>query len=977
MKTLRVLAGIGALCVACFLVLCTIKNDNGSLAPTGPTSPSGPGATIAPYLMVVPDSLYVGLKETLAVTVTVMTDSIHNDPLANARVICTPSDGWVSAETLYTSAKGRAVFKMMDTAKAVVNLLFTCGQSTTTLSIEVTNTPDKIEKAFLIIPSRAILKADGADNTTINVTLKDENNNPIVGQCIQFISSAGMIMGSSTGCSGSGQSATNSQGVAEAVLTSANVNDTAFVTAYLVSDKTKNAQTKVVFSGVSIALHDDSTSLKLSGQTTITAVLTNGSNAPIPYAPIQFILGNGTASNLSIVSKDTVTGTSGNAQCVIKGKASGKDSVRVSAAGAMSATMIIVTDLTLSISLDNMTLPPDPTKSSLLHAMLSSYNGSPLAGKTIQIKRSYKQINGADTSDYLSATTDSAGKCAIAIFALSYECVMTLEVTAFNSATDLAVATTSLSIVSTRALVATAVPPVLNADGMSQSVITVQEKNSINNPIVGDSILFTTNAGLITGVGITDNNGNAITTLTSDRRNTTATIRATMAKDLTKFITIQVQFSGVQLTATANPLIINANGNDSSTISMSLVDGANNPIAGDTITFLPLPAKTFISMPNSLTNALGNGICKVYGMGSGTDTITLEAAGASANVVIQYASNHIIIGFDPNNPSTCIANGTDITHLLIKYLQGDATTPIGNATINVSMSLGSISSTSYFAQQYTLTPSNNGTIPINITNPAFPDSATVFVYAVTSSEATSATFKFYFKSLPVANIVLTATPSMVALNGDKSVLTAIAFDAKGNRVASEQVSFNLIAGPGTGEYIDPPVVATTVDGIATANFVSGSTMSKFRGVGIVASSINGIKSDSVYLTIAGPPFAIALGTNVISPCPRSPNVDTAVLIDNNDGMWGLRVGALVGDANGNPVADGTPVNYSLKCTNPNVLILIPRTITTSQGGAGTVLTYPQSFANVPTIGVIVYAECQGLLDSLIIQPLPAAGCPAP
>ena len=93
-------------------------------------------------------------------------------------------------------------------------------------------------------------------------------------------------------------------------------------------------------------------------------------------------------------------------------------------------------------------------------------------------------------------------------------------------------------------------------------------------------------------------------------------------------------------------------------------------------------------------------------------------------------------------------------------------------------------------------------------------------------------------------------------------------------------------------------------------------------------------------------------------------------------MWGLNVGALVGDANGNPVADGTPVNYSLKCTNPNVLILIPKTITTSQGGAGTVLTYPQSYANVPTIGVKVYAECQGLLDSITIQPLPAAGCPA-
>ena len=336
-KTLRVLAGISALCVACFLVLCTIKNDNGSLAPTGPTNPTGPTTNGAQGLMVVPDSEYIGIGETLSIAITVLSDTIRNTPLANALVYAASSRGWISAESLHTNANGRATLKIMDTTKSTINLVVLSGQIEQTLSIQVTNTPDLTQKRFLIIPSRAVLKADGMDTTTISVIAKDQNNNPIAGQCVQFISSAGMIMGTKGICSGTGQSATNDQGVAQAILTSANANDTAFITAYFVSNKTKNAQTKVAFSGVSIAIHDDSITLKSSGQTTITAVLTNGSNTPIPYAPIQFILGNGTASNLSIVSRDTVTGASGSAQCVIKGKTTGMDSVRVSAAGAVSA----------------------------------------------------------------------------------------------------------------------------------------------------------------------------------------------------------------------------------------------------------------------------------------------------------------------------------------------------------------------------------------------------------------------------------------------------------------------------------------------------------------------------------------------------------------------------------------------------------------------------------------------------------------
>jgi len=909
-KTLRILAGIGAVCASCSLILCTIKDDNGSLAPVGPGTSTPGTATIAPFIMPVPDSTYIGIGDSLSITVTVYADSISNQPLSNARVTCNKSAGFISDDTLITNKSGRVVFKIMDTVKTKVNLTFTCGLSQATLSIDVTDSPDKIQKRMLIAPVRAILKADGVDNTTINVTLKDENNNPVNGQCVQFITSSGLIMGNGSTCAGSGQSATDTRGVARAVLTSAQINDTAYITAYLVSDRTKIAQTRVVFSGVSILLTADSTNLKPSSQTKITAVLVDGSNEPIPYTPIYIRLGKDSISNLSIISKDTATGPQGNAQCTVKGNVTGSDSIRFEAAGATASIRINVTDLSLVVTLDDKILQAQDTKSTMLHAVFSNSGGAPLAEKTVQVKRSYKQADGNDTIDYMFAKTDSVGKCAVTIFALPYECIMTLEVTAFNTTTDLASATATLSFMSTRTMVAAAVPPVIQADGTSQSQITVQVKNESNNPMVGDQILFATDAGMVTALATTNSDGKAVAFLTSDRRNTIARVKATLGKDPTKFIYTTVEFSGVALTAGANPPSINANGKDSSTISINLVDGAKNPIVGEPINFSKNQDSTFIFKSDSVTDNRGNAICKVYGKGIGTDTIRIQAAGASTKVAISYSSNYLSVdtaGYQP-----CIANGKDSTAIRIRYFYGDKATPIPNATINVGITLGTINHDTVFAKQFTLTPADNGQIVFWLKNPDFANMSTIFVYAKSPTEVTAATFQLYFRSTVVRRIVLTGTPSVIAANGSKAKLTAIAYDSLGNRVRDEQLTFNMFAGPGGGEYLDPPMVITGADGTASTNFVSGSAPSTFRGVGLVVSDISGIKSDSVFVTIAGPPVNVALGVNLLKG------------YDYKDGTFGLPCAAIITDINGNPIADGTQVTFSLMVTGYPYYVVRPR-----------------------------------------------------
>lgn len=908
MKPARTISRIAVVLALSVLFVCTIKNDNGALAPTGPNTPQGPGTQTPPtppVLIVTPDSTYVGVRETLKVAISVMKDSALTKPYPNIRVICSTSAGWVSPETLFTDAKGRAIVKVYDTTKTRVDLHVACGNVEQTVHIDITDTPEKIQKQIQIAPAKAILKADGKDQTAVVVTLMDENHNPVVGQCIQFMTSSGLIVGGGK-CANSGQSATDDLGKAAAVLTSANVNDTAYVTAFLAADRSRSVQTKVVFAGVNILLSADSTNLKPGRQAVLTAYLLNGSGEPIPYSPIFFFFGKDSSSNLTFISKDTVTGPQGNAQCIVQGKTIGTDSVRVSAAGAASSLRLNVTDLSLTVLLDDRVLQARESKSTVLHVTFSNNSGAALASKAVQVKRTYQLQNGKDTSDFILSQTDAQGKCAITIAALPYECTMTLEVTAFNTTTDLASASTSLSFITTRTMTINAIPAVIQADGTSYSTITVQVKNEDNNPMVGDKVTFTTDAGLVTASATTDANGRAVATLTSDRRNTITTVKAVLAKDETKFVTIKVEFAGVELTASANPPSINSSGRDSSTITITLVDAAKNPIVGEPINFSKQQDSTHLARLDSVTNNRGEARCKVYGKGTGTDTIRVEAAGATAKTTINYSSNYLVI--DTAAGQWCIADGKDSTLINITYLKGDRITPIDTALLDVSVTLGKMNNDTVFAKRMRLI---SGRLSFYMKNPTFANTATIFVYAKTGLEMTSAYFYLYFKANVIKRIDLVGTPEVIATNGSKAKITAIVYDSLGNRVKDQRISFNMSNGPGGGEYLDPPTALTAEDGSAITYLVSGKTPSMFRQVWITAGDQFGIKSDTIKFTLAGPPNAITVRQNIKEG------------IDNKDGTFALPCAAIVTDVNGNPVADGTEVTFSCKITG----WCVPRPVT--------------------------------------------------
>lgn len=895
------------------VMTCTISDDNGDLAEPGeynPVSPGGNGGdpvipTDQNPVFIVPqvDDMMPGDTVTVTFTLIDQEDTANTDYIGNAPVTIavTPESGWLSTDSLLTDRYGRGQFRYTDTTLGSHSIVLTYGNvSSSPIRFEITREPPPPERLITILPESPTLKADGKSSTFIYVTVMNEEHHPLVGQQVRFMATAGVIAGVDRPTpEQSGIALTNEDGVATAKLTSANINDTAYIQAFLVSDLSMNAETYVAFNGVHIVLDADTTNLRRGTSTIVTARLYNASDIAIAQVPIHFIMGQGGASPLTIDDKDSLTGFDGSAQAMLTADDNGSDSLIVAAAGARAVVTLNVTDLKLDIDVAQKDMVADDTVSTTLTATFTDLNDNPLAGKLVKVFMFYPGPDGGEMSDTLEGHTNAQGKAEFRIDGLAYDGTMRLSVVAYNSLTEMATAEESIRFTTTRHLTIRAIPPIVQADGSSYSTIVVQVKNDDNNPIVGDSVLFSTTGGLIDAMALTDSAGQASVKLRSDRRNVDAIVKARLARDITKIDSVKVVFAGVTVTTNATPRSIRSDGTDTSVIHMKVTDAMGTSIPGEPVNFTALDDRTEIVYADETTDNRGEAICRVVGQGVGTDTIVVVSAGAIARQPIFYASNVIMVD---SVIGSLIADGMSTTRIVVRYVDGGGA-PLPGCSVNVSVTLGAMDS-SAFAR--TLVTDANGRARFDMRNPTFSNTATISMEAKTDSEVTSGEKKIYFSANRIHYIKLTVSPSVISTNGDKGTITAVAFDTLNNRVANAPIAFNLLEGPGGGEYIDPPTSVTGTDGVARSSIVSGAIPSMYNEVEIVAGDfVDGgdlvvIKSDTAKLTIAGPPKYITVRSNILEG------------INHNDGTFELPCAAIVTDINGNEVADGTEVTFSCK-----------------------------------------------------------------
>ncbi|MBD3315875.1 MAG: hypothetical protein GF344_08825, partial [Chitinivibrionales bacterium] len=843
---------------------------------------------------------YAVIGETLSVNVTVMRDTglTETRVLPGVTIHAEVSDGW--RDTAVTDSNGGAdFFYVPDSTEGPREIQFAVdGATRVTRQFTVTANKERVQKRITVMPEDAWIKADGKTSTIVTVTVINQDNNPIVGEAVKFISTKGTIAGLNPPDieGGAGLSVTDGDGRAQARLTSTQINDTAEITVYHVSDSTLTAKTRVAFLGVRIDLALDSSNLEVGRSTVLTASLVDGSGNAIANRDISFSVAAGDSSPLSIAAADSLTGFDGKARLVVTGNQNGTDSIIVTAAGARSTITVNITDLVLRLTLSSSRLQVNSDAYALLIVEFANAQGTPLDDKIVELVRDYHTKDKTPVSDTVKGETNTEGVDTFTIAALDYETTMHLRVIAHNRAGDIASAQRRLDFVATRQMTIRATPTVIQADGTSRSILTVFVKNEQNNPIVGDRVLFSSTAGIVPASAETDETGKAVAWVQSDRRNTTATVTATLSNDRTKVQTIDVEFSGVEIVGGATPRSINADGQDTSVILITLVDAMKNPITGEPVSFAPQQEKTVIVTADSITDNRGQARCGIVGTGSGVDSVLITGAGAEAKAAINYSSNQLTIAA-LDNP-TYLADGASSTKMGIRYTDGSGSTGLGGVPVEVSVTAGNLGE--IFAA--ICTTAADGRDTVTITNPPFATTVTVCATAHYSSEVTTARKDFYFKASDVHRIELTGSPEVIATNGGEARIMAVAFDAEGNRVKDAHISSNMLDGPGGGERIVPPSAVTRLDGTAETFLLAGTIPSRFREIKVVASDFGTIKSDTIFFTIAGPPAAITIRR------------DIGEIQDNNDGTYTMRCAALVTDVNGNPVADGTAVTFSLKVT---------------------------------------------------------------
>jgi adhesin/invasin len=880
-----------------FLLFCTIQDDNGN-----PVNPQQPPADIitdsetVPLLFASADSTYIKKGDTLAIITRVFADTSGGDslrPLASARVTAHANRGTLIKDTLKTDSNGRARFLFTGTENGRVEITFRSYTTEQTFRLEITDTPDRVQKRIEVLPGRSIIKADNQDTTIISVSIINELHNPVAGELVQFITTSGVIIGDGTNSQNSGQSTTDIYGIARATLRSANINDTAYITAYLISDQSLSDEADILFRGMTITIQGSKSNMVIGDTSLVTARLMNASGVAVVKSPIFASFAKGSSSNLQFLSQDTFTNYDGYAFYRVRAIGNGMDNIIFSAAGTDASLQINVSSLKLALAIDKTILQTKDSDSSIITATFTNNTGAPLKGRLITLTRSYKTGDGLDTTDKLTSKTDVLGKSYFTIKALSYEGAMRTEAVGFDPTEGYASADTIIQFMTTRVMTMRG-PESIPADGESKKPITVIIKNKSGNPIVGDIVTFTSTAGVIPSKATTDIDGRAVVNLTSDRRNIKATVTAILASDQTKTQSIAIDFTGVEIEVTTNPPSISSNGSDTSHILITLIDAAKKPISGEPISFYKQQLATTIQQIDTVTNNNGEAKCIVFGSGSGRDTIKISAAGANGSATINYSSNKIII--DTAAGQACLADSSDSTLFYVTYLQGDNVTRIPNVLMEVCATVGKFDTV--FARRFTTDV--NGQVSFYVRNPHFAITATISVLAHTASEITSQTYNIYFKANIVQRITITGTPEVIAAGTGRAKITATAFDALGNRVNDARITFNIVNGPSGGEYLSPPSVLTGDDGSAQTYLVAGKTPSTFKQVWITAGTFSSVKSDTAKFTIAGPPVYITIRANVLKG--ENPN----------DGTFALPCAAIVTDINGNPVVDGTNVTFSLK-----------------------------------------------------------------
>jgi len=787
--------------------------------------------------------------------------------------VITPDENGVVSVSLIASTTTGAAKVTASSGKVSQDVYVTMGGAT--LYISLTASP-------------TIIPADGSSASRITATLVDAGGQPVTpGTAVTFTTNSGMFSNNTTSIT---VSTPDNTGQVTASLTSSTTAGTATVTA---SANGVSQSINVTFGGTvvaNISVTATPSSLTADGLSTseIRAAATDAQGNPISDGQtitFTIISGTGSLSGASAATSGgyaSVTYTAGNT--------AGSVVIRAMAASSVSDTVIVtlVSGVvgSITVTANPTSVPADGASSSAITAEIKDTAGKPVQkGFSAVFTTTLGKFSNGSTTQTAS-TADDTGIVTVSLIADADPGTATVTATSGGVSQTVEVEFTGAGEVDT--IEVSANPASIPADGASTSTITALVKTADNQVVQGASVTFTTSRGSITSPHTSDANGQAKATLTSERYfDSSVMVTATCQG---KVAYAFVQFTGVTLTLTANPVSLLVGNADGSSITATLKDAAGNPMANTSVIFSTDKGTLTPSTPQS-TNASGQAFVKLTSNVSGAATVTARAIGAEGKVSVNFTRYDFRVEADP----TTIRVGGETSQITALLL--DQGVPKSGETIYFSTTLGTLN-------PYQQDTGADGKAVVTLTSGAQSGVAVIdastTISGVTPATELFATTQVVITGGAAAKIVLTADPDIITTNTGVSAITATVYDANDQPAPDQKIYFRVNTGPGGGERLSASVKTTDSYGVAIVSFYAGSLASTLKGVEIEANTASDFTGSYglATLTIAGPVANIGVGMNLETLEPDGGNLK-------------IDISGIATDVNGNPVADGTKIYFAV------------------------------------------------------------------
>ncbi|HTR50246.1 MAG TPA: Ig-like domain-containing protein [Kofleriaceae bacterium] len=588
------------------------------------------------------------------VTLTVTIRDASSNPVPNQALTLSASGtaNTFGATTGTTDASGQFTTTLSSTTAQSEQVTATFGSSST--STNVTFTPGAPSASTTtLVASPASATADGVSQIALELTVRDGNGNPIVGQAVSLAAS-----GSATTLSPM-SGTTNASGKLEATAVATVVqHETITATAGAITQTAAIAFTAGAPNAARSSINASPTTITADGTATatVTIVVADGNGNRIAGAPVA-VNATGTANTLSATGGATdATGTF--VVTLASTRAEGKlvsatfvtDNVTISTpvtfvAGAPSASRSTLTA-------SRQTLPADNSTTTTLTATIVDGNGNPIANQAVALMAS----GSGNSLSPATASTDATGTVTATLRSTKAE-----QTTITASFSGAAVTTVVTFVPGPAASVTLAGAPSTGivADGVTASTLTATVVDAYGNGVVSQSVGFAITAGTATlsQSSCTTNTSGTCSALLTATRAETKTVTAT-AGSFTAATQVTFVAGATALYALAASGSATADGSAAVTLTATASDAQHNPVAGVGVTFTAAGQATALAPASCTTGANGTCTTAASSTVAQSETITATFAGFTSPTATTTAT--FVAGPPSAATSTLVASPAQV-----------------------------------------------------------------------------------------------------------------------------------------------------------------------------------------------------------------------------------------------------------------------------------------------------------------------------